>query len=230
MRPLIFPDRAAAGAALAQALLARQVTPPVIVLGLPRGGVPVAYEVAHTLGVPLDVMLVRKIGVPGQPELAMGAIASGGIIVHETEVEKSFPGLAAAFDQRAAAQRKELERRERVYRPGLTPLDLTAKTTVLVDDGLATGATMLAALRAARQAGAAAVIVAAPVASSQAAALVRAEADATVILQTPPALLAIGAWYQDFEQLDDAQVCRLLERRRNETAPHGTWPAPLRRR
>jgi len=221
MRPLIFPDRTEAGAALAQSLLARRLVPPVIVLALPRGGVPVAYEVARTLGAPLDVMLVRKIGVPGQPELAMGAIASGGIVVHEAEVERSFPGLAAAFDQRAAAERRELERRERVYRDGLPPLDLTGKTAVLVDDGLATGATMLAALRAARQAGAGPVIVAAPVASSQAAALVRAEADATVLLQTPPALFAIGAWYQDFEQLDDAQVCRLLERRRQEMAPQG---------
>lgn len=219
MRSPVFRNRATAGAALAQELLARGVTPPVIVLGLPRGGVPVAYEVARALGAPLDVMLVRKVGVPGQPELAMGAIASGGVVVHEAEVQKSFPGLAEAFDQRAAAELGELARRERVYRHGLAPLELKGKSAILVDDGLATGSTMLAALRAARKAGAGALLVAAPVASSQAAALVRAEADATVILQTPPALFAIGAWYQDFEQLDDAQVCRLLERRRRETSP-----------
>jgi putative phosphoribosyl transferase len=213
-RPRVFADRAAAGVALARELQARRLVPPVIVLALPRGGVPVAYEVARVLAAPLDVMLVRKVGLPGQPELAMGAIASGGIVVHEASVESQYPGLAGEFDRRAAEERLELERRERVYRRGLTPLDLKEKTVILVDDGLATGSTMLAAVRAARQAGAGAVIAAAPVASTEAAARVRALADAAVILQTPRSLLTIGQWYQDFEQLDDAEVCRLLARRR----------------
>jgi putative phosphoribosyl transferase len=211
-RSRIFTDRAAAGIALAQELQARLLPPPVIVLALPRGGVAVGCEVARILQAPLDVMLVRKIGLPGQPELAMGAIASGGIVVHDAAIQKAFPDLVQGFDQVAAQQRVELERRERLYRAGLAPLQLTGKTVVLVDDGIATGSTMLAAVRAARRAGAAGIVAAAPVASSQAAALVRAEADAVVILQTPPALLAVGEWYRDFEQLEDAQVCRLLDR------------------
>lgn len=216
VRPRIFADRAAAGVALAQELQKRTLVPPVLVLALPRGGVAVGYEVAHALHAPLDVMLVRKIGLPGQPELAMGAIAAGGIVVHEAAVEEAFPDLSRAFDRLATEQRGELERRERLYRQGLGPLELTGKTTILVDDGLATGSTMLAALRAARKAGASATIVAAPVASPEAAARVRDEADAEVILETPAALFAIGEWYGDFEQVDDAQVCRLLERSRSE--------------
>ncbi len=218
-RPRIFADRTAAGIALARELQRRRLPPPLIVLGLSRGGVPVAYEVARILEAPLDVMLVRKIGLPGQPELAMGAVASGGIVVHEAGVEKAFPDLARAFDTLAATQRVELERRERIYRHGSCALDLKGKTVILVDDGVATGATMLAALRAARQAGAGTLIAAAPVASSEAAGLLRAEADATVILETPPALFAIGQWYGDFEQLEDREVCRLLDLSRGAT-PH----------
>lgn len=217
VRPRIFADRTAAGIALARELEKRLLPPPLLVLGLPRGGVPVAYEVGRILEAPLDVMLVRKIGLPGQPELAMGAVASGGVVVHEAGVEKAFPDLARSFDTLAAAQREELERRERVYRRGSMPLALEGKTVILVDDGVATGATMLAALRAARQAGASTLIAAAPVASSEAAGLLRAEADATVILETPPALFAIGQWYRDFEQLDDREVCRLLELGRGAT-------------
>jgi putative phosphoribosyl transferase len=210
-RSHIFADRAAAGVALARELQRRLLRPPLIVLALPRGGVAVAYEVAHMLHAPLDVLVVRKIGMPGQPELAIGAIASGGILVHEPGMEQEFPELAASFDRLVEEQRLELERRERVYRPGAGALELGGKSAILVDDGLATGSTMLAAVRAARKAGAATIIVAAPVASPEAAALVRREADATVILQTPPALLAIGQWYRDFEQLEDAEVCRLLD-------------------
>lgn len=219
LRPRVFTDRATAGIALGQELRKQLFAPPLIVLALPRGGVAVAYEVARILGAPLDVMLVRKIGLPGQPELAMGAIASGGIVVHDAGIEKAFPDLARSFDSVVAEQRAELERRERIYRRGLGPLELEGKTAILVDDGLATGSTMLAALRAVRQAGARATVVAAPVASSQAAALVRAEASAIVILQTPPALFAIGQWYRSFEQLDDAEVCRLLEQSRGEAVP-----------
>lgn len=209
--PEVFTDRAAAGLALARELQRQSLQPPLLVLGLPRGGVPVAYEVARALKAPLDVMLVRKIGMPGQPELAIGAIASGNIIVHEPRIEKELPALAETFDRLAAEQRRELERREQLYRAGLAPLELTGKTVILVDDGLATGSTMLAAVRAARKAHAAAVVVAAPVASPEAAHLLGAEADIVVILQTPAMLFAIGEWYENFEQLEDAEVNRLLD-------------------
>jgi putative phosphoribosyl transferase len=189
----------------------RPLQPPVLVLALPRGGVPVAYEVARALEAPLDVMLVRKIGMPGQPELAIGAVASGNIVVHERTIEQEMPGIAEAFDRIAAEERRELLRREQVYRAGLAPLALEGKTVVLVDDGLATGSTMLAAVRAARAAGAAAIVVAAPVASPEAVQLLAAEADGIVILQIPTMLFAIGEWYERFEQLEDEEVCRLLE-------------------
>jgi putative phosphoribosyl transferase len=217
----VFPDRAAAGAALAQQMLQQPLTPPVLVLALPRGGVPVAYEIARALAAPLDVMLVRKVGMPGQPELAIGAVASGGIVVHERSIEQELPGIAADFERIAAQERRELLRREQVYRAGLGPLTLRGRTVVLVDDGLATGSTMLAAMRAARAAGAERVVVAAPVASPQAAELVDAEADQLIILQIPAMLLAIGQWYERFEQLEDAEVCRLLERHRATLAQPG---------
>jgi putative phosphoribosyl transferase len=205
-----FPDRAAAGAALARELAGRTLAKPLLVLALPRGGVPVAHEVARVLNAPLDVMLVRKVGMPGQPELAIGAVASGGIVVHEAGIESEGPDLAETFERIAAHERRELERRERLYRGGLQPLELKGKTVILIDDGLATGFTMLAAVRAARAGGAAAIVVAAPVASPQAAALVRAEADDVVILQSPAMLVAIGEWYEDFAQLEDAEVCHVL--------------------
>jgi len=218
-RPRVFPDRTAAGVALAQELQRRSLQPPLLVLGLPRGGVPVAYEVARVLHAPLDVMLVRKVGMPGQPELAIGAIASGNIVVREPRIAKELPELAASFACLAEDERRELERRESAYRPQLGPLELQGRTVILIDDGLATGSTMLAAVRAARQAGAAAIVVAAPVASPQAEKLVKAEADSVVILQTPAMLFSIGEWYEQFEQLEDDEVRRLLDlQRRNQAA------------
>ena len=214
----VFADRAAAGVALAAEMKRRPLRPPVLVLGLPRGGVPVAHEIARALEAPLDVMLVRKVGMPGQPELAIGAVAAGGIVVHDRTLEREYPGIAAAFERVAAEERRELSRRERVYRAGLAPLALEGKTVLLVDDGLATGSTMLAAVRAARAAGAGAVVVAVPVASAQAAALVGAEADELVILQIPAMLFAIGEWYERFEQLEDDEVCRILELHRRDQA------------
>jgi putative phosphoribosyl transferase len=206
----IFPDRATAGIALGRELQRRLLKPPLLVLGLPRGGVPVAYEVAQMLKAPLDVMLVRKIGMPGWPELAIGAIASGNILVHKPPLEKELP--AETFDRLVEEQRRELERRERTYRGGRAPLEVKGKTVILVDDGLATGSTMLAAVRAARKAHAPAIVVAAPVASREALDLIRTEADSVVILQTPEVLFAIGEWYQHFEQLEDDDVTRLLAR------------------
>lgn len=218
-----FVSRTAAGIALGRELTLRSFKHPTAVLGLPRGGVPVAYEVARLLHAPLDVMLVRKVGMPGQPELAIGAIAPGNVIVHEPHFPMSSPALAEVFDEAASAERRELTRRERVYRAGLAPLDLHARTAILVDDGLATGCTMLAAIRAARHAGAAEVIAAAPIASDEAAALVSGEADAAIFLDIPVMLSSIGEWYQHFEQLEDDEVCRLLaldrESRRNRRSP-----------
>jgi putative phosphoribosyl transferase len=222
----VFADRAEAGLALAREMQRRDLPPPALVLALPRGGVPVAHEVARVLNAPLDVMLVRKVGMPGQPELAIGAVASGDIVVRDHVSEREIPGIAEAFDRIAAVERHELRRREQVYRAGLAPLALEGKTVILVDDGLATGSTMLAAVRAARAGGATAVVVAAPVASPQAAQLLRNEADELVILQIPAMLCAIGEWYERFEQLEDDEVCRLLEQqRRNRPAAGPQDPA-----
>ena len=188
-----------------------------VVLGLPRGGVPVAFEVARALKAPLDVMLVRKVGMPGQPELAAGAVAAGEVTVRQP-LAGGFGPDAQQFAALAQRERLELERREHLYREGLPPLDLKGCTAVLVDDGLATGATMLAATRAARRAGAASVVAAAPVASDEAAALIHAECEEAIILEIPPFLYAVGEWYADFSQVEDAEVCRLLRQAREPRA------------
>lgn len=206
-RSEVFADRAAAGAALAQALSRRALGAPVLVLGLPRGGVAVAREVAVALHAPLDVLIVRKIARPENPELAIGAAASGGIVLWEKHAERSGEAPLEALAQAALT---EIERRERRYRPGRPPLELRGKRVILVDDGLATGATMLAAVRAARQAGAARIVAAVPVGAPQAAERVRREADLLVILHTPAELFAVGQWYERFEQLEDSDVCHLL--------------------
>jgi putative phosphoribosyl transferase len=210
----VYADRGAAGVELARALEQRSLPPPVIVLGLPRGGVAVAQPVAHALRAPLDVLVVRKIGMPGQPELAIGAIAAGGIVVHEHPgVDRWFGSRQReheAFERVAAQERHELERREAVYRAGRPPLDLKDKTAVIVDDGLATGSTMVAAVRAARKAGAGTIVAAAPVASAEALRRLGTEADEIVVLTVPETLFAIGEWYDRFEQLSDAEVSRLL--------------------
>jgi len=216
MSARVFADRAAAGVALAPQVQRRKLRAPLLVLALPRGGVPVAHEIARVLEAPLDVILVRKVGMPGQPELAIGAVASGEVVVHDRGIERIFPGIAESFDRILAEERRELLRREAVYRAGLAPLVLKGKTVVLVDDGLATGCTMLAAVRAVRAGSADAIVVAAPVASPQAARLIAAEADQLVILQTPAMLFAIGEWYERFEQLEDEEVCRVLELHRRD--------------
>jgi predicted phosphoribosyltransferase len=213
-----YADRQEAGVKLGRAVSKRKLRAPVLVLGLPRGGVPVAYEVAKALHAPLDVMIVRKVGMPGQPELAIGAVASGNVVVHEPHLLSHLAERGIDFDALAGQQSAEVERRERLYRAELPPLDLKGKTAVLVDDGLATGSTMLAAVRAAHKAGAASVVVAAPVASREAHALVSREADQLVILQTPEFLMAIGEWYVNFEQVEDEEVCRLLSVARKEAS------------
>ena len=223
----VFADRAAAGVELSGALKERKLPAPVLVLALPRGGVPIAHEIALALEAPLDVMLVRKVGLPGQPELAIGAVASGDIVVRDPTIERYFPDIAQTFDRVAAVERGELLRREAVYRAGLAPLELAGQTVVLVDDGLATGSTMLAAVRAARAGKARRVVVAAPVASVQAAQLLQTEADECVILSIPPMMFAIGEWYEHFEQLEDEEVRRLLALHpRLRSAPSGSDQTP----
>jgi len=204
----MFHDRTAAGRQLAKVLAALKLTPPMVVLGLPRGGVPVASEVARALHVPLDVMVVRKIGMPGQPELAIGAIASGGIVVRDRDVAGVVDD--AVFEDLLACERRELARRERAYRGDKGTVQLRGKTVVLVDDGLATGATMTAAVRAVRKVGALSIVVAAPVASAEAVERLEAEVDRLVILETPPLLYSIGEWYQRFDQLEDQDVKEVL--------------------
>jgi len=211
-QPHRFSDRRSAGRELAHPLRAANLPTNLLVLGLPRGGVPVAYEVAQTLNAPLDVLIVRKIGAPFQPELAIGAIASGGIVVRDAEAADYLDISDATFQRLLQRERVELERRESSYRHGRAPLQLQGKTVILVDDGLATGTTMVSAVRAARAAGAASVIVAAPVASTEAMALLRPEADQLVVLQVPPHFLAVGEWYQHFDQTGDEEVRELLTR------------------
>lgn len=222
LAPRFFANRAAAGLELARALQHRALQPPVTVLGLPRGGVAVAAPVAKALRAALDVIVVRKVGMPGQPELAIGAIAPPNIVVREPRVADELSKYDdlhdTAFERAARDARRELDRREQLYREGLPALDLSGRTTILVDDGLATGSTMLAAIRAARAAKAARIVVAAPVASPDAAALVAAEADETVFLETP-LLFAISQWYREFEQLGEHEVCRLLALARGSPTP-----------
>jgi predicted phosphoribosyltransferase len=220
----VYADRHEAGVELGRAISKRKLRAPLIVLGLPRGGVPVAREVAKALNAPLDVMIVRKVGMPGQPELAIGAVASGNVVVRESHTLGYLGERGIDFERLAEEQRTEVERREGIFRAGRPPLDLKGRTAILVDDGLATGSTMLAACRAARKAGAASVVVAAPVASREAHALLGAEADEVVILQTPEFLWAIGEWYSDFAQVEDAEVCRLLAMEREPAPPDK--PAP----
>ena len=204
-----FKDRAQAGRELADAVAASKPAAPLLVLGLPRGGVPVAFEIARRLAAPLDVLVVRKVGLPGQPELALGAIAAGGVQVRSGMLPPDRVSQEE-FARLARREMLELRRREQTYRAGKPPLALRGTHVVLTDDGLATGATMLAAIEAARQGGARRVTVAVPVAAREAGAVVRAAADEVVILLSPPSLGAVGEFYDDFAQLTDDEVLRLL--------------------
>lgn len=216
---LRYADRAEAGRALANALTRHRAAPDTIVLGLPRGGVPVAYEVARALDLPLDVLVVRKLGLPQQPELAMGAIASGGALVVNDEVTRYLGGRAEAFEAVRVREQAELERREREYRGSRPPLEMTGRTAILVDDGLATGATMEAAVRALQSLGAGRVVVAVPVASVEARERIEAVADEVVCLASPMFFSAVGQWYADFGQTEDEEVRDLLARARTVTQP-----------
>jgi putative phosphoribosyl transferase len=206
-----FEDRHEAGRQLAGLLAGYAGRTDVVVLGLPRGGVPVAYEVALALRAPLDVMLVRKLGVPGHEELAFGAIAGGGVQVINRDVVAETHVSPERIEQTVAAQRRELDRRERLYRDGRPPYELADRTAILVDDGLATGATMRAAVQATALQRAHPV-VAVPVAPAQTLAQLRAIADDVVCIATPAEFVAVGYWYRDFTPTEDGEVRELLRR------------------
>ena len=206
-----FKDRTDAGRDLAARLQQFANRHDVIVLGLPRGGVPVAHEVARALNAPLDVFLVRKLGVPGHAELAMGAIASGGVRVVNHAVVDRLGITEADIDRVAEAEQRELERREVAFRSGRAPLDLRGRVAMLVDDGLATGSTMKAAAVAARQHDPSAVVIAVPAAPRATCAELRADADDVICVITPDAFYAVGQWYDDFDQTSDDEVVALLD-------------------
>jgi len=207
-----FPDRAAAGQVLAQKLMQYAERPDVIVLGLPRGGVPVAYEVAQALRVPLDVFIVRKLGVPGFEELAVGAIASGGVRVLNEEVANALPNRNHIIEAVTERETAELERREHEYRDGRPAPELAGKTVILIDDGLATGATMRAAVRALRQRSVARIVVAVPVGPPETCKEFEGEADEVVCASAPEFFQAVGQYYEDFSQTSDDEVRQLLAR------------------
>jgi putative phosphoribosyl transferase len=214
----MFIDRADAGRILAEKLDKYAGRDNVIVLGLPRGGVPVAYEVAKRLRVPLDVFIVRKLGVPGFEELAAGAIASGGVRVLNEDVMRALPNANEIIESVTAMETKELERREISYRDGRPAPELRGKTVILVDDGLATGATMRAAVKALRQRGVAKIVVAVPVGAPDTCREFEEEVDETVCAVAPEWFQAVGQYYQDFSQTSDDEVRELLARAASATA------------
>ncbi len=205
-----FADRHDAGRRLAERLDHYSGRDDVVVLGLPRGGVPVAFEVARALGVPLDVFLVRKLGVPGHEELAMGAIASGGVRVVNDDVLAATRMPAEALEAVAGRELERLQEQERAYRGGREPLDVRGRVAILVDDGLATGATMRAAIEALRDRGAGSIVVAVPTAPLETCEALRREVDEVVCARTPDPFMAVGLWYRDFAPVSDQEVTELL--------------------
>src|SRR5881398_3842723 len=212
-----FANRTEGGRQLAEKLARYSNRDDVIVLGLPRGGVPVAYEVAKRLRAPLDVFIVRKLGVPGFEELAAGAIASGGVRVLNEDVMRSIPYADEAIEAVTAKETAELERREEIYREGRPPPELRDRILILVDDGLATGATMRAAVKALRQRGAAKIVVAVPVRPPDTCREIEQEADETICLSTPEFFQAVGQYYEDFSQTSDEDVRELLSQAAQNT-------------
>jgi predicted phosphoribosyltransferase len=206
-----FADRRQAGRTLATKLGAYRARNDVTVLGLPRGGIPVALEVATALGAPLDVFVVRKLGVPFQPELAMGAIASGGIRVVNPEVVRMCGIPDRVIDEVARVEGRELERRERAYRNGRPALAIAGRVAILVDDGLATGSTMRAAVAAVRRLRPSRVVVAVPVGAPDTCEDLAAIADEVICVETPAQFDAVGAWYDDFRQTTDDEVTAALQ-------------------
>src|SRR5881227_1563834 len=211
-----FSNRVEAGRLLAEKLEKYAGREDVIVLGLPRGGVPVAYEVARRLHVPLDVFIVRKLGVPGFEELAAGAIASGSVRVLNEDVMRAIPYGDAAIEAVTAKETAELQRREEIYREGRAAPELRDRIAILVDDGLATGATMRAAVKALRQQGAAKIVVAVPVGPPDTCHEIEEQADEAICLSTPEFFQAVGQYYEDFSQTTDEDVRELLDRSMQE--------------
>jgi len=213
----IFPfrDRTEAGRLLAQKLREYANRDDVVVLALPRGGVPVAYEVANTLNVPLDIFLVRKLGLPEQEELAMGAIATGGVRVVNEEVVRALDVPDEIVDAVAEKEERELERRERENRDDRAPVDVRGRTVILIDDGLATGSSMRAAALALRNKQPAQIVVAVPVGSPSTCAEFESEVDKVVCAVTPEPFWGVGQWYRDFSQTSDEEVRDLLGRAAN---------------
>jgi putative phosphoribosyl transferase len=207
-----FSNRTEAGKMLAKSLTAYEGTSGLLVLALPRGGVPVAYEVARALKAPLDVFIVRKLGVPGNPELAMGAIASGGVRVLNESVVTMLGLSPLVIDEVARRERKELERREITYRGQRPPPTIHGRTVIVIDDGIATGSTMRAAIEALRQLKPARLIVATPTVAWSTAEELRSEVDEFCALITPENFNAVGEWYVEFAQTSDEEVCALLEK------------------
>jgi putative phosphoribosyl transferase len=216
-----FRDRVEAGRRLAAALERYAGRPKLLVLALPRGGVPVGYQVARALNAPLDIMLVRKLGVPGHEELAMGAIAPGGIRILSDEVIAAFAVTQRDIAAIAAQEQDELDRQEETYRDGRPLPIIRDRTVVLVDDGLATGSTMRAAALAIRAQEPAHLVVAVPVAPAETCAALKREADEVICLISPEPFFAVGNWYEDFAQVDDDEVHQLLERATLTT--DGSW-------
>jgi predicted phosphoribosyltransferase len=205
-----YDDRRDAGRQLATRLASYAGDPRALVLGLPRGGVPVAYEVARALGVPIDVFLVRKLGVPGHEELALGALATGGSRVYNEALVSELALSADVIEAIAAREGRELARRERAYRADRPSPDLRDRVAILVDDGLATGATMRAAVAALREQHPARIVVAVPVGAPSTCALLRDEADEVICVAMPEPFYAVGQWYDDFSETTDDEVRALL--------------------
>ncbi len=226
--PQPFRDRYEAGERLAARLVQYRDRPDLLVMALPRGGVPVAYEVAKALAIPLDVIVVRKLGLPGQPELAMGAIASGGVRVLNPDVVHALRIPDQIIDTVAARETLELERRERIYRGDRSGENAIGKTVILVDDGLATGSTMQAAIAALRARSAASIVVAVPVGPLSTCREIARLADGLVCLNQPAFFAAVGEWYLDFAPTTDEEVRQLLERSLAFRGPTAAAPAGKR--
>jgi predicted phosphoribosyltransferase len=215
-----FPNRRDAGRELAQELLKYKSRSDVIVLALPRGGVPVAYEVARALQVPLDIWIVRKLGLPGQEELAIGAIASGGVRILNHDIIQAVGLRKSMIDKVTEQELEELKRREQQYRGNRSPIDVQDRTIILIDDGLATGASMLAAVRGLRTQNPARIIVAVPAAAPQALEILRAEVDEAVFVIAPYDFKGVGNWYEDFSQTTDEEVQWLLAEAERQLPQH----------
>jgi predicted phosphoribosyltransferase len=215
-----FPNRREAGRELSQKLLTYSDRSDVTVLALPRGGVPVAYEVAHRLKTPLDVWIVRKLGLPGQEELAIGAIASGGIRILNTEIIRAVRLDQVTIDKVIEQELQELKRREEQYRGHRPPFDARDRTVILIDDGLATGASMLAAVRGLRTQRPASIVIAVPAAAPQALEILRPEVDAAVCVIAPYEFKGVGNWYEDFSQTSDEEVQWLLAEAERQLPHH----------